>query len=201
MMDRNELLAEAYGHLEWALFSKGKLEINRSIRRKVIYLEKLYGISSEDLFHDIFETFVAKKHYDKFNSAKGKLSTFMAHYANLSLLNIIKKHKRLNSNKKIPLPDDYEDTFDQDKRYSLSYLEKIDFSDGLVERKTPEDLYLEKEQIEKIKKSLGEEDYEVLIGLRTRQGEAKRKGIDYDTYRKRLYRRVLDFQGELDNGE
>lgn len=201
-MDRNELLAEAYKYLEWALFSKGKLEINRSIRRKVSYLAELYGISSEDLLHDIFENFVAKKHYEKFNSAKGKLSTFMTNYASLSLLNILKKQKRLSSNnKEVPLPDDYEDTFDQDKRYSLSYLEKNDFSDGLVERKTLEDLYLEKEIIEKIKKSLGEEDYEVLIGLRTRQGEAKRKGIDYDTYRKRLYRRVLDFQGELDNGE
>lgn len=202
MMDRNELLAEAYRHLEWALLSKGKLEVNRSIRRKMKYLTELYGISSEDLLHDIFENFVAKKHYEKFNSAKGKLSTFMTHYARLSLLNILKKQKRLNSNnKKVSLPDDYEDTFDQDKRYSLSYLEKIDFSDGLVERKTPEDLYIKKEQIEKIKKALGEEDYEVLIGLKTRQGEARRKGIDYDTYRKRLYRRILDFQGELDTDD
>lgn len=201
-MDRNELLAEAYRHLEWALLSKGKLEVNRSIRRKMKYLTELYGISSEDLLHDIFENFVAKKHYEKFNSAKGKLSTFMTHYARLSLLNILKKQKRLNSNnKKVSLPDDYEDTFDQDKRYSLSYLEKIDFSDGLVERKTPEDLYIKKEQIEKIKKALGEEDYEVLIGLKTRQGEARRKGIDYDTYRKRLYRRILDFQGELDTDD
>ena len=200
-MDRNELLAEAYKHLEWALFSKGKLEINRSIRRKVSYLAELYGISSEDLLHDIFEIFVSKKTYEKFKPSNGKLSTFMTHYANLSLLNILKKQKRLNSNKEVPLPDDYEDTFDQDKRYSLSYLEKIDFSDRLVERKTPEDLYLEKEIIEEIKKSFGEEDFEVLIGLKTRREEARRRGIDYDTYRKRLYRRILDFQGELDNEE
>jgi len=201
-LDRNELLAQAYENLEWALSGKGKLDINRSIKSKVRYLVELYGISSEDLLHDIFETFVSKKIYEKFNPSEGKLSTFMTHYANLSLLNIIKKHKRLNSNnKEVPLPDDYEDTFDQDKRHSLSYLEKIDFSDGLVERKTPEDLYFAKEINEKIKNSFGEEDYEVLIGLRTRREEAERKGIKYDTYRQRLYRRRLDFQGELDTGE
>ena len=111
-MDRNELLAEAYKNLEWALFSKGKLEINKSIQRKVRYLTELYNIEPEDLLHDIFETFVLKKHYKKFNPATGKLSTFMTHYANNTLKNIIKRYKRHNI-KKISLPDDYEDTFDQ----------------------------------------------------------------------------------------
>jgi hypothetical protein len=145
---------------------------------------------------------VAKKHYEKFNSAKGKLSTFMTHYANLSLLNIIKKHNRLNSNNKtVSLPEDNEDTFDQKRRYSLSYLEKIDFSDGLVERKSPEDLYLAKELYEKMEEFFGENDLEVLQGVRTRSEEAERKGIDYETYRKKLYRRRLDFQRGLVNDE
>lgn len=201
-MDRNELLDEAYKHLKWALFSKGKLGINISIKRKIRYLKELYGISSEDLHHDIFERFVAKKHYEKFNPAKGKLSTFMTHYANLSLLNIIKKHKRLNSNnKKVSLPEDKEDTFDQKRRYSLSYLEKINFSDRLVERRSPEDLYLAKELYKKMEEFFGEDDFKVLQGVRTRSEEAKRKGIDYETYRKKLYRRRLDFQRELVNGE
>jgi DNA-directed RNA polymerase specialized sigma24 family protein len=193
-VDRNELLAEAYKNLEWALFSKGKFEINRSIQRKVRYLTELYNIDPEDLLHDIFETFVSKKHYEKFNPAKGKLSTFMTHYANLSLLNIIKKHKRLNSNNKnISFPDDYEDT--------LSHLERFDFSDGLVEKKSPEELYLAKELYEKMAEFFEKDDLEVLQGDKTRREEAGRIGIDYDTYRKRLYRKRLDFQEELDNGE
>ncbi len=201
-MDRNELLVEAYEHLKWALLSKGKFEINISIKSKVRYLMELYSISSEELLHDIFETFVAKKHYEKVNPAKGKLSTFMTHYANLSLLNIIKKYNRLNSNnKKVSLPEDYEDTFDQKWRYSLSYLEKIDFSDGLVEKKTPEDFYLEKELYEEMEEFFGKDDFEVLQGVRTRREEAKRKGIDYETYRKRLYRKILDFGRRLINDE
>ncbi len=196
------MLVKAYKNLEWALFSKGKLEINWSIQRKVRYLTELYNIDPEDLLHNIFETFVSKKHYEKFNPAKGKLSTFMAHYTNLSLLNIIKKYNRLNSNNKsISLPVDYEDTFSQKWRYSLSHLERIDFSDGLFERKSPEDLYLAKELYEKMEKFFGEEDFEVLQGVKTRREEARRKGIDYETYRKRLYRSRLDFLRGLDNGE
>ena len=126
----------------------------------------------------------------------------MTHYANLSLLNIIKKYNRLNSNnKKVSLPDDYEDTFNQKWRYSLSHLEKIDFSDGLVERKSPEDLYLAKELYEEMEEFFGEDDFEVLQGVRTRREEARRMGIDYETYRKRLYRRKLDFLRGLDNGD
>ena len=166
------------------------------------YLTELYNIDPEDLLHDIFEIFVSKKHYEKFRPAEGRLSTFMTHYANLSLLNIIKKHNRLNSNnKKVSFPDDHEDTFSQKWRYSLSHLERIDFSGGLVEKKSPEDLYLEKEIIEEIKMFFGEDDYQVLLGLRTRREEARREGIDYETYRKRLYRRRLDFLRGLDNGK
>jgi len=199
-VDRDELLAEAYKNLKWALLSKGKLEINRSIQRKVRYLTELYNIEPYDLLHDIFETFVSKKHYEKINPATGKLSTFMTHYANFSLLNIIKKHNRENSkNKNVPLPDDYEDTFSQKWRHSLSYLEKKDFSGGLIEKKSPEDLYLAQELLEKLEEFFGEDDLEVLQGDRTRREEANRKGIDYDTYRKRLYRKRLDFIQELDN--
>ena len=201
-MDRNEFLAEAYKNLEWALFSKGKFEINGSIQRKVRYLTELYNIDPEDLLHDIFETFVSKKHYEKFNPSEGKLSTFMTHYANLSLLNIIKKYKRLNSNiKNISLPDDCEDTFSQKWRYSLSHLERINFSDGLVEKKSPEDLYLAKELLEKLEEFFGEDDLEVLQGNRTRREEAGRIGIEYNTYRKRLYRSRLDFLRGLDSNE
>jgi len=199
-VDRNEFLAEAYKNLEWALFSKGKFEINGSIKRKVRYLTELYNIDPEDLLHDIFETFVSKKHCEKFRPAEGRLSTFMTHYANLSLLNIIKKHNRLNSkNKNISLPDDCEDTFSQKWRYSLSHLERFDFSDGLVEKKSPEELYLAKELYEKMEEFFGEDDLEVLQGDRTRREEAIRLGIEYNTYRKRFYRRRLDFLQVLDN--
>ena len=135
--------------------------------------------------------------------SSGQLSTFMTHYANLSLLNIIKKYRRFNI-KRISLTDNYEDTFDQKWRYSLLYLERIELSEGLVERTTPEDFYMAKELYEKMKNFLGKENAEVLIGMRTRKEEAERRGINYQTYRKQLYRQTLEFQTylcKLDNGE
>jgi hypothetical protein len=195
-VDRDELLADAYNNLKWALYGKGKFEINGSIQRKVRYLTELYNIDLEDILHDIFEKFVSKKHYENFNPAEGKLSTFMTHYANLSLLNIIKKYNRINS-KEISFPDDYEDTFDQKKRYSLSYREQGVLTDGLAEQITPEDYYMEKELFELVKEFFGEDDFAVLTGMKTRQDVAQENGLKYQTYRKRLYRNKKLFESMM----
>ena len=60
---------------------------------------------------------------------------------------------------------------------------------------------LAKELYEEMEKFFGEDDFEVLQGVRTLREEARRKGIDYETYRKRLYRRKLDFGRRLNNDE
>jgi len=187
-VDRDELLADAYNNLKWALYGKGKFEINGSIQRKVKYLTELYNIDFRDILHDIFEKFVSKKHYENFNPAKGKLSTFMTHYANLSLLNILKKYNRINI-KEISFPDDYEDTSDPKKRYSLSYREQGVSTNGLTEQITSEDYYMEKELFEVMKEFFGEDDIAVLTGIKTRREIARENGLKYQTYRKRLYRK------------
>jgi hypothetical protein len=202
-VNREDLLAEAYKNLEWALFSKGKFGINGSIQRKVRYLSELHNIEREDLLHDIFEEFISKNICEKAMKATGQLSTFMTHYANNILRNKLKKCKRLNR-KRISLTDNYDDTFDQKWRYSILYLERTDLTEGLVERNTPEDLYFEKELYEKMKNFLGKEIAEVLIEMRTRKEEAERRGVNYQTYRKQLYRQTLEFQVylcSLDNGD
>jgi DNA-directed RNA polymerase specialized sigma24 family protein len=196
-VDRDELLADAYNNLKWALYGKGKLEINGSIQRKVRYLTELYNIGLEDILHDIFENFVSKKHYENFDPSEGKLSTFMTHYANLSLLNIIKKYKRINS-KEVSLPDDYEDTFDQKSRFSLSYLENCALCGGFSEPITPEGYYLTKELLELMKEYFDADDFAVLTGMKTRQEVAQEKGLTYQTYRKQLYRRRKLFETVLE---
>ena len=55
-----------------------------------------------------------------------------------------------------------------------------------------------------MKKFLGKENAEVLIGKRTRKEEAERRGINYQNYRKQIYRQTLEFQDylcKLDNGD
>ena len=86
----------------------------------------------------------------------------MTHYANLSLLNIIKKYNRINS-KEVSFPDDYEDTFDQKRRYSLSHLENDALTDGLSDKRTPEDCYLKNELFE-LMKDEDIEDIPVVVG-------------------------------------
>ena len=121
----------------------------------------------------------------------------MTHYANYSLLNILKKYNRINS-KEISLPDDYEDTFDQKRRSSLSYLENGALTDGLYEKTTPEDCYLENELFELMKEFFSEDDLSVLTGMKTRQEVARENGLRYQTYRKRLYRKRRLFESLLE---
>ena len=202
-MDRDRLLADAYTNLEWTLYGKGKLEINRSIQRKIKYLTELFDLNVDDIFHDIFENFVSKKHYEKFDPAKGKLSTFMTHYANLTLLNIIKKYTRINY-KEFSLPKYNEDSGNRIDRHSVSYSVRSALSDGLSELVTAEDYYLQKELYQLMESHFNDDDLAVLTGMKTRQEVAKKRGLKYQTYRKQLYRkqeqfvRVLEELGYLD---
>ena len=61
--------------------------------------------------------------------------------------------------------------------------------DGLFEKRTPEDCYLENELFELVKEFFGEDDFAVLTGMKTRREVARENGLKYQSYRKRLYRK------------
>jgi len=199
-VDRDELLAKAYENLKWALYGKGKFEINRSIKRKLRYLAELFNVSRDDIFHDIFENFVSKKHYEKFDPKKGKLSTFMTHYANLSLLNIIKKYNRING-KEVSFPDEYEDRFHPEQRQCVPYLEQSVFADGNTKQASPEDLCLMMERFKAAEEFFGEDDLAVLTGMKSRKEVAQQRGLTYDAYRKQLFRKVKLFLSIMGDSE
>ncbi len=75
---------------------------------------------------------------------------------------------------------------------SLGYLEKLGIS-GLHETDTPEDLYIAKELLGFILDHFGKDDTMVLLGIKDRRDEADRLSIKYDTYCKRLNRKVQSF--------
>jgi hypothetical protein len=78
-------------------------------------------------------------------------------------------------------------------------------TNGLSEKRTPEDYYLENELIGLMTEFFSEDDLSVLIGLRTRLEVARENGLSYQTYRKRLYRKqklfvsILEESGYLVN--
>ena len=75
---------------------------------------------------------------------------------------------------------------------SLGYSEKPSVS-GLYATDTPEDIYIAKELLGLILNHFGKNDTMVLLGIKDRRDEADRLSIKYDTYCKRLNRKVQSF--------
>lgn len=196
MLDRNELLNESYSQFQWSLSSCGKYEINQMIQRKVEYLSEAYGLERRDIRQHLFENFLARKHYQKYDPGKTKLSTFVTHYTNLSLANLIRRYDTLNKNyREIPLDERTDDGRDS-RGCSLAYLEGLGH-EGVVDWMTPEDNYNGKELWNLIVEFFDKDDLLVLMGFKDRGAEARRLGIEYHTYRKRLNRKVLAFKSLL----
>ena len=72
---------------------------------------------------------------------------------------------------------------------AISFLENLG-AEGLIDYTTPEDLIIAKELMELIIDHFGEDDADVLLGHSDRQTEANRLSISYDTYCKRLSRKI-----------
>ncbi len=72
-------------------------------------------------------------------------------------------------------------------------------ADDLVDYTTPEDLIIAKELMELIIDHFGENDAKVLLGYSDRHTEADRLSISYNTYCKRLSRKIRSFLPILKN--
>lgn len=197
MPDNKDLLMESYSQFQWSLSQCGKYEINEMIHRKVDYLNKVHGLERDDILHHLFENYLSKKHYQKHDPAKTKLSTFIAHYTNWTLINLIRSYDTLQKNyREILLEDGPQDPSNGRNRCSLSYLEEIGH-EGVIDRITPEDNYNAKELWNLMQDFFDEDDLLVILGFRDRRAEAKRLSVDYYTYCKRLNRKVSAFKSLL----
>ena len=180
MIDQKELLNQFYQKFKLALSDKGYFKINITIQYKVRKLNQ-NGIKRKEILSKVFEKLIDKKHYEKYDSEKS-LSTFIVHYINYDLNTQIREQRNEKKNyPKISLSGS-----------SVSYFEKIG-ADGFVNYTTPEDLVIAKELSEIIINHFGEDDARVLLGYTNRRTEAERLSISYDTYSKRLQRKITTF--------
>jgi hypothetical protein len=192
-MSREELLSQSYQQFRWALSHCGKGSINKSIQRKVRILDEILGVSPEDILHEIFGNYLVKKHYRKFDPARGKLSTFITHYTDKYLNHSIRKYNTVDNNKIDTIREDYEDALNDNNRahHSLLFYEKRGLADDVIETETPEDLCIANELWKLIVEIVGLNDALVLMGLKDRHDEADRKGMNYYSYCQRLHRKRL----------
>ena len=69
--------------------------------------------------------------------------------------------------------------------------------EGLIDEDNPEDILMGKELMEMASNHFGNSDLAVILGLRDKRTEARRLGLNYDTYRKRLQRKLTQFRSIL----
>ncbi len=192
MMDRQELLNQSYQHIMWALSNNGNLYINRKTQYKTRRLNQDYGIEQDEIINNLFVEYLSKNHYEKYDADKS-LSTFAAYYTYYNLNTQIRKQRNEKKNyPKIRLDSLAQQSSDGYCGSSVSFLSELG-ADGLVEYTTPEDLVIAKELMELIYDYFGENDAEVILEFKDRRTEAERLSIRYDTYCKRLSRKIHDF--------
>jgi hypothetical protein len=195
VMDRQQLLNQSFQQFNWALSNKSNLKINRKIQCKARKLYKDYGVEQDEILNSLFDDFLCKELHDKYNP-ENALSTFIVHTTNYGLNIQIRKHRADRKNyPTISLSILAQEGGDSS---AISFLETLGAHD-LVDYTTPEDLVIAKELLELIYDHFGKDDAEVILGYTHRRSEATRLSIPYDTYCKRLSRKILSFQPILEN--
>ena len=197
-MEQQELLNQSYQQFEQTLSRNGHLKINRIIGYKARRLKYEFGLEDDEIQNVIFCEFLCKKLYEKITPDK-TLSTFIVHTTNYGLNSQLRKQQQEKRNyPKISLDALAEESPDGYCGSAISFLEMLG-ADGLVNYTSPEDLIIAKELMELIIDHFGEYDAEVLLGYSDRQSESERLSISYDTYCKRLSRKMDAFLPILEN--
>jgi len=200
LVGKKDLLIQSYRLMKLSLSPYGHFEINKKIQSKIQYLNNHYNLTEDDLLQELFEFYLEHHHYEKFNLEKTKLSTFIVHYVNLRLNNLIQKYDtRERHYKEVPLPDNNEDALDEDHRSSLSlaYLEKLGLAEELIDRRTPEDYYMAKELFDLMVEFFGLNDTLVVLGMRDRKVASGRTSTNHKSYNTRLSRKLRLFRSML----
>jgi hypothetical protein len=191
-MEQQELLNQSYQQFKQALSSNGNLKINRIIGYKSRRLKSEYGLEDDEILNAIFCEFLSKELVEKITPDK-TLSTFIVHTTNYMLNVQLRKQQQEKRNyPRISLDSLAEESSDGYCGSAISFLETLG-ADGLVDYTTPEDLIIAKELMDLIMDHFGEDDAKVLLGYSDRLSESARLSISYDTYYKRLSRKIHSF--------
>jgi hypothetical protein len=191
-MEQQELLNQSHQQFKQALSGNGNFKINRIIVYKTRRLKYEYGLEMDEILNGLFDEFLRKHLYEKITPEK-TVSTFIVHTTNYGLNVQLRKQQQEKRNyPSISLDGLAQESSDGYCGSAVSFLEDLG-ADGLVDYTTPEDLVIAKELMELIIDHFGEDDAEVLLGYSDRLSESNRLSISYDTYCKRLSRKIHSF--------
>lgn len=174
--------------------------MNSAIQKRVRWLYQRYGMTREEIIEYIKWKFSCQRKHYKFNPEKSCLETYVLNFTYFTLLSVVRqcKNHEAGGGKEIPFSQlaDYEliKTIGQ----SIDSFERLGI-EGLINGDNPEDILMGKQLMETATDHFGNSDLAVILGLKDKRTEAMRIGLDYDSYRKRLQRKLNQFRSILND--
>jgi hypothetical protein len=176
-----------------------RLKITPHINRTVKYLFARHGIERKEIYNHLFTVFWEREKHLKWDPSKSPFQvyvTLFVHYELKSLRRLL--DNGLKKERTIPLSQlEYDNTIDRSGMSTSRY--ESDGIDGLINAVSPEDELIGRELMQIADDFFGHHDLAVLLGARDRCDEARRLGIDYFSYCKRLNRKVERFRSYLED--
>ena len=191
------LLIDVYLFMNHLLSGKGDPIMNSSINQNIKILWRKYRLSKNTLLHKIYLMFIEEKHFFKYDPDKSNLNTFIANFTKYRLKDLLREYGSLKEKVHISTVS-FEALYDvktegEDRiGSSLGYWEKRGLP-GLSNQITPEDEYMGKELQGIINDFFGDFDGQVVSGYLERRDAADICNVNYNTYCKRVRRKLNDF--------
>ena len=172
--------------------------MNRAIQARVRWLYHRYGITRIEIIEYVKWDFERKKKHRKFDPEKSCLETYVLTFTYFALLTLIRQCKKhdVGEKEEIPFSQLSKDTSIQTMGSSIESFER-EGVDGLIDEDDPEMIIMGKELLQAAADHFGDNNLDVIFGLKDKRAEARSLGLSYDTYRKRLQRKLIQFRSIL----
>ncbi len=200
MVFENEVLVESYRLIYRFIYQGGKIWMNGAIQKRVKWLYHKYGMTRKEVIEYIKWKYKGQQKHRKFNPEKSCLETYVLNFTYFTLLSLVRQCKKhdIGNEKEILFSDLVDHEPIKKTGASLDPYERQAI-EGLIDQENPEDVLIGSELMELARSHIGKDDLAVIIGLRDKSAEARRLGLNYDTYRKRLQRKLSRFRSLLND--
>ena len=171
--------------------------MNHSIQKRVKWLYHKYGMTRQEIIKHLKWKYEGQKKHKRHDPNKSCLKTYVLTFCYYGVLSLVRECKKFDADASwVPLSQNFngESITVIGRAYQPYEQEGIE---GLVDSNTPEDMLIGKELMQMALDFFGQDDMEVLLGAKDRAAEAKRLGISYDTYLKRIDRKRQRFKTNL----
>lgn len=200
MSQELKILVDSYRHIYRFIYHSGKIWMNIAIQKRIRWLYHRYGMTREEIIEYVKWKFKCQRKHFKFNPEKSCLETYVLNFTYFALLTMVqqcKKHEA-GSGKEIPFSQLADSEPIKTIGQSIDSFERQGI-EGLINGDNPEDILMGKQLMETATDHFGDSDLAAILGLKDKRSEAKRLGLDYDTYRKRLQRKLNQFRSILND--